>query len=67
MDRRMRICLTVQLALAVLFIVLLAMNILGRWNYEEIRYYIYAIVILVALNTVIGLYPGKRAEKEGQP
>ena len=66
MERKIKICLIVQLALAVLFAVLLIMNILGHWSYAEVRYYFYAIVILVALNTIIGLYPGKSAGRDGQ-
>ncbi len=61
MKRQTKICLTVQVLLAVLFIVLLLMNILGYWSYEKIHYFVYAIVILVVLNTIIGL----NLEKDG--
>ena len=61
MDRKTKICLTVQVLLAVLFIVLLVMNILGYWSYGKIRYFVYAIVILAVLNTVVGL----NLEKDG--
>ena len=66
MDRKTKICLTVQVLLAVLFIVLLVMNILGYWSYGKIRYFVYAIVILAVLNTVIGLNLEKDAVSDQQ-
>ncbi|NMD43405.1 MAG: hypothetical protein GYA86_08875 [Firmicutes bacterium] len=66
MDRKTKICLTVQVLLAVLFIVLLVMNILGYWSYGKIRYFVYAIVILAVLNTVIGLNLEKDAGSDQQ-
>jgi hypothetical protein len=53
-------CLIIQLLLLLTFAILLVTNILGYVNYDDVRYSIYAIVVLSVINLII------RAEDDKQ-
>jgi uncharacterized membrane protein len=53
-------CLIIQLLLLLTFAILLVTNILGYVNYDDVRYSIYAIVVLSVINLII------RAENDKQ-
>ena len=55
-------CLIIQLLLLLTFAILLVTNILGYVNYEDVRYIIYAIVVLSVFNLIIII----RAEDDKQ-
>jgi uncharacterized membrane protein len=55
-------CLIIQLLLLLTFAILLVTNILGYVNYDDVRYSIYAIVVLSVINLIIII----RAENDKQ-
>ncbi|CEO88949.1 membrane hypothetical protein [Syntrophaceticus schinkii] len=55
-------CLIIQLLLLLTFAILLVTNILGYVNYDDVRYSIYAIVVLSVFNLIIII----RAEDDKQ-
>jgi 4-hydroxybenzoate polyprenyltransferase len=55
-------CLIIQLLLLLTFAILLVTNILGYVNYDDVRYIIYAIVVLSVFNLIIII----RAENDKQ-
>jgi 4-hydroxybenzoate polyprenyltransferase len=55
-------CLIIQLLLLLTFAILLVTNILGYVNYDDVRYIIYAIVVLSVFNLIIII----RAEDDKQ-
>ena len=55
-------CLIIQLLLLIIFVILLVTNILGYVNYDDVRYIIYAIVVLSVFNLIIII----RAEDDKQ-
>jgi flagellar basal body-associated protein FliL len=46
-------CLILQFSLLALFVIILGTNILGYTNYESVRYIIYTIVVLSAINFIM--------------
>jgi 4-hydroxybenzoate polyprenyltransferase len=46
-------CLIIQLLLLLTFAILLVTNILGYVNYDDVRYILYAIVVLSVFNLII--------------
>lgn len=66
MNRRRRVCTEIQITLLILFILLLVMNYAGHWSYDSIRYYIYAIVVLAVINTIVILFLDRNTAQEQQ-
>ncbi len=66
MNRRRKVCTAIQITLLILFVLLLAMNYAGYWSYDSIRYYIYAIVVLAVINTIVILFLDQNTAPEQQ-
>jgi FlaA1/EpsC-like NDP-sugar epimerase len=61
-----KICTAIQITLLILFVLLLVMNYAGYWSYDSIRYYIYAIVVLAVINTIVILFLDRNTAPEQQ-
>jgi 4-hydroxybenzoate polyprenyltransferase len=48
-------CLIFQVFLLLTFAILLVTNILGYVNYDDVRYILYAIVVLSVINLIINI------------
>lgn len=60
--RKRKTCLIIQFFLLFLFAIILVTNILGYANYDNVRYILYAIVVLSVINLIINV----RAEDDKQ-
>lgn len=66
MTRSKKVCTAIQITLLILFVLLLAMNYAGHWSYDSIRFYIYAIVVLAVINTIVILFLDRNTAPEQQ-
>ncbi len=66
MTRSKKVCTAIQITLLILFVLLLVMNYAGYWSYDSIRYYIYAIVVLAVINTIVILFLDRNTAPEQQ-